>query len=74
MGTLTPTNLTGTFCGTFCKNHLLLLKLYRDYSSTDLDHVGLLGDGDGHLDYFRGAGVIVVVMLVIVVIIVRELS
>ena len=58
----------------FLRIIIKLLKLYRDYSTTDLDHVGLLGDGDGHLDYFRGPGVVVVVVLVVVVIIVRELS
>ena len=41
---------------------------------TDLDHVGLLGDRNGHLDYFGGPGVIIVVVLMIVVVIVRELS
>ena len=39
-----------------------------------LDHVGLLGHGDLHLDHLGGPGVVKVVVLVFVVISVWELS
>ena len=43
-------------------------------SSTDLNHIGLLGDRDGDLNHLRGPGVVKVVVLVFVVISVWELS
>ena len=39
-----------------------------------LDHVGLLGHGDLHLDHLGGPGVIVVVVLVLVVVVVGKLN
>ena len=39
-----------------------------------LDHVGLLGHGDLHLDHLGGPGVVVVVVLVLVVVVVGKLN
>ena len=45
-----------------------------DVDNPDLDYIGLLGDGDRHMDHLWGPGVIVVVGLVLIIVIVRELS
>ena len=69
MGTLTGTNLTGTFWGISTTERDIVSPLVRQDRFT----IGLLCDGDLHMNHLGRACVVVVVGLVFVVIVVRDL-
>ena len=73
MGTLTGTNLTGTFWGISTTERDKVSPLVRLLLSQVRFTIGLLCDGHLHMNHLGRACVVVVVGLVFVVIVVRDL-